>query len=162
MGGWRRYLELRLKARTGVSSGVVLWALIALVCGAITFVFLLATVFVWLATRYDPLVAALVLTGAFLSIAILALLLSLRTHRRVVEQAELALAAQKTAFSLDPKLLGVALQVTRDIGWRKVLLLLPVVIVGAGVGMRLIGRQREKDERGADDGDERPAFSRAA
>src|SRR5688572_20604827 len=120
MGGWRRYLELRLKAQIGLSSGVVVWALIALVCGTVTFTFLLVSAFIWLADRYDGLIAALVLAGLFLLTAIIAMLVSLRTHRRIIERAELALAAQKSAIALDPTLLGVMMQVSRGIGWRKV------------------------------------------
>jgi hypothetical protein len=146
MGGWRRYLELRLKAKTGLSSGVVLWALIALVCGTVTFAFLLVGAFVWLADRYDALIAALVLAGSFLLIAIIAMLVSLRTHRRIIERAELALVAQKGAIALDPTVLGVMMQVGRGIGWRKVVALAPVVVIAAGVGMHLLGRQKAGTE----------------
>ncbi len=161
MGGWRRYLELRLKAQIGLSSGVVIWALIALVCGTVTFTFLVVSAFIWLADRYDALIAALVMAGLFLLTAIIAMLVSLRTHRRIIERAELALAAQKSAIALDPTLLGVMMQVSRGIGWRKVAALIPVVIIAAGVGMQFLGRQRARGETGADD-DARTAFREAA
>jgi hypothetical protein len=161
MGGWRRYLELRLKAQTGLSSGVVIWALVALVGGTVTFIFLLVSAFIWLADRYDALIAALVLTGLFLLIAIIAMLVSLRTHRRIIERAELALAAQKSAIALDPTLLGLMMQVGRGIGWRKVMALVPVVIIAAGIGMQLLGRQGAKGETSADD-EGRNAFREAA
>jgi hypothetical protein len=161
MGGWRRYLELRLKARTGLSSTVVISALIALVCGIITFIFLLVTAFIWLADRYDGVIAALVMAGSFLLITIVALLLSLRTHRRIIEQAELALAAQKSALTLDPTLLGVMLQASRGIGLRKMAALVPVVLLAAGVGVQWLGRQRAKNEADAED-DGRTAFRPAA
>jgi uncharacterized membrane protein len=159
MGGLRRYLELRLKAQIGLSSGVVLWALIALVCAVVTFVFLLVSAFIWLADRYDGLIAALVLAGSFLLLAIVAMLVSLRTHRGIIERAELALAAQKGAISLDPSMLGLMMQVGRGIGWRKVIALLPVVIIAAGVGMQLLGRQKA---RGENHDDERTALRPAA
>jgi hypothetical protein len=151
MGGLRKYLQLRLKAQTGLSSGVVLGALIALLGAILTFLFLLVTAFIWLADHYDALTAALVLAGSFLLIAIVAMLVSLRTHRGIIERAELALAAQKSAISLDPTVLGLVMQVGRGIGWRKVMALVPVVIIAAGVGMQLLGRQKSRRENDSDD-----------
>ncbi len=63
MGGWRRYLELQAKAKTGLSSDLFVWALVAVVFGVVTFGFVLATAFIWLADRYEPLIAALALGG---------------------------------------------------------------------------------------------------
>ncbi len=35
MGGWRRYLELQAQAKTGLSSGLFVWALLAVVFGVL-------------------------------------------------------------------------------------------------------------------------------
>jgi hypothetical protein len=79
MGNWRRYLELQVQAKSGLSSALVIGGLLGMVSGAITFVFLLIAAFVWLAQRYDPLIAGLGLGALFLliTIAMLACLLSL-------------------------------------------------------------------------------------
>ena len=33
MGGWRKYLELQAQAKTGLSSGLFIWGLLAVVFG---------------------------------------------------------------------------------------------------------------------------------
>ena len=49
MSGWLHYLELQAKSRTGLSSGVVIWALVAVLAAAVTFGFLIFAAFIWLA-----------------------------------------------------------------------------------------------------------------
>ena len=58
MGGWRRYLELQAQAKTGLGSGLFIWALLAATFAILTAAFILLAVFIWLAERYDPLRAA--------------------------------------------------------------------------------------------------------
>lgn len=65
MGGWRRYLELQAQAKTGLSSGLFVWALLAVVFGVLTAGFVLLFAFIWLAERYSPLTAAIALAGLF-------------------------------------------------------------------------------------------------
>ena len=60
MGSWRRYLELQAQAKTGLSSGLFVWALLAGVFGVLTAGFVLLIAFIWLAERYSPLTAAIV------------------------------------------------------------------------------------------------------
>ena len=149
MGGWRRYLELKVQAKTGVSSGILIWAVLAVVCAIVAFTFILVTTFVWLSTRYDPLIAALALACAFLLSAIAALVCCLVLRRRTIERAELALAARRNAALLDPRLLAGAIQVSRAFGWRKVIPVIAVGVLAAGIGMQWIGRDKvdaETDE----------------
>ena len=141
MGGWRRYLELKVEAKTGLSSGLVVWALLAVAFGALTFAFILVTVFVWLSSRFGPLIAALALSGFFLLCAIVALVCCLVLRRRTIERAELALAARRRAALLDPKLLAGAIQVSRAFGWRKVVPVIAVGILAAGIGMQWFRRE---------------------
>jgi thiol:disulfide interchange protein len=94
MGGWRRYLELRAQAKTGLSSGLFVWALLAVVFGVLTAGFILLIAFIWLAERYGPLTAATVLASLFLVATIIAAICCLWSRRRTIEQAELALAAR--------------------------------------------------------------------
>jgi MFS family permease len=140
MGGWRRYLELRVEAKTGLSSGLVVGAILAVVCGTLTFGFILVTAFIWLSARYEPLVAALTLSGFFLLCAIVALVCCVVLRRRTIEHAELALAARRHAALLDPTLLAGAIQVSRAFGWRKIVPVIAVGILAAGIGMQWFGR----------------------
>ena len=142
MGGWRRYLELQAQAKTGLSSNLFVWALLAVVFGVLTAGFVLLIAFIWLAERYDPLTAAIALAGLFLLATIVAAISCLWSRRRTIEQAELALAARRPAIWLDPKALGGAIQAGRAVGWRKLVPLLAVGMLAAGVGMEWFGRER--------------------
>jgi hypothetical protein len=146
MGGWRRYLELQAKAKTGLSSALVTWAFLAVVCGAVTFGFTLVTAFVWLADSYGPLPAALALGGFFLLVTIIALVGGVWSHRRTITRAELALAARRNAPLLDPRLLPAALQLGRAIGARKLVPLIAIGILVVGVGMQWYGRHESVGE----------------
>ena len=142
MGGWRKYLELQLQAKSGLNSALVVGALIGLISAGVTFVFLLVAAFVWLARRFDPLVAGLVLGGIFLLITIFALGYALWSQRRTAQRARLALASRRSASWLDPKLLAGALEVSRAIGLRKMIPLLAIGVLAAGAAMQLGGRER--------------------
>ena len=160
MSGWRRYLELQAQAKTGLSSGLFVWALLAVVFGALTVAFVLLFAFVWLAELYGPLIAAIALAGLFLVATIFAAICCLWSRRRTIEQAELALAARRPAIWLDPKVLGGAIQVSRAVGWRKLVPLLAVGMLAAGVGMEWFGRERPAIESEEQNG--RRKLARAA
>jgi hypothetical protein len=63
VGGLRKYLQLQAQARSGLSSGLLVWGLLAIAFGTLTAVFILLIAFIWLAERYEPLIAASVLAG---------------------------------------------------------------------------------------------------
>jgi hypothetical protein len=86
-----------------------------------------------------------VLAGFFLLVTMLALFCSLRSRRRTIERAELALAARRQAAWYDPKLVAGAIQASRGVGWRRVLPLLALGILAASLGMERSGPQREGD-----------------
>src|SRR5215469_14975786 len=146
MGGWRRYLELQAQAKTGLSCGLFVWALLAIMFGVLTAGFVLLIAFIWLAQWYDPLTAAIALAGLFLLSTIIAAVCSLWSRRSTMEQAQLALTSRRNAIWLDPKVLGGAIQVSRAVGWRKLVPLLAVGMLAAGVGMEWFGRERPQIE----------------
>jgi hypothetical protein len=160
MGNLRKYLALQAQAKTGLSSGLFVWGLAALVCGILTAGFMLLLAFIWLAERYGPLIAAAILAGAFLLVTIVAIVCSLQSRRRTIERAQLALAARKPAVWLDPKLVAGAVQAGRAVGWRRFVPLLALGILAATVGMEWSGRS--KPQRGSDEQEGRREFARAA
>jgi hypothetical protein len=160
MGGWRRYLELQAQAKIGLSSSLFVWALLAVVFGVLTAGFVLLIAFIWLGERYSPLTAAITLAGLFLLATIVAAISCLWSRRRTIEQAELALAARRPTLWLDPKVLGGAIQVSRAVGWRKLVPLLAVGMLAAGVGMEWFGRERLAIKREEQNG--RRKLARAA
>ena len=145
MGGLRKYLQLQAQARSGLSSGLLVWGLVAIVFAILTAAFIVLIAFIWLAERYEPLIAASVLAGLFLLVTIVALFCSLWSRRRTIERAELALATRRQAAWYDPKLVAGAIQASRGVGWRRVLPLLALGIFAASLGMERSGRKREDD-----------------
>jgi hypothetical protein len=158
MGGLRKYLALQAQAKTGLSSGFFIFGLLAVVFGVLTAGFILLIAFIWLAERYEPLIAAAALAGFFLLVTLIALMFCLQSRRRTIERAELALAARSHAAWLDPKLLGGAIQASRAAGWRKLVPLLAVGLLAAGVGMEWFARDKTEGESDEQDRE----FARAA
>jgi hypothetical protein len=142
MSGWLRHFTLSAQARTGYSSQFVVWAVVAIVAAAIAIVFLLIAAFVWLADRYDPLIAGLILGGAFIALALIAVAAANITRRRNIARAERELAARRAAGAglLDPNVLAVAVQIGQAIGWRRLLSLAAAGILAAGLAREWYGR----------------------
>src|SRR5262249_52492805 len=122
--------------------------------------FVLLFAFPWLAARYSPPTGATALAALFLLATIIAAICCLWSRRRTIEQAELALTARRPAIWLDPKVLGGAIQASRAVGWRKLVPLLAVGMLAAGVGMEWFGRERPAIESEEQNG--RRRLARAA
>jgi hypothetical protein len=135
MGGLLRYLALNAQIRAGLSIHALIWAGVAVLCAALAFLLLLIAAFFWLADRYDPIKAGLVLGGLFVVIALVAALGSLIIRRRSITRAraELAQRQKVNAGWLDPKLLAAGLQMGQGIGWRRLGSLAVVALVAAAV-----------------------------
>jgi len=140
MSGWFRYLELMAKSRTGLGSGVLVGGLAAVAFAALALGFFIFAIFIELAERYDPLTAALVLGGLFLLMTIIALVYCLLSRRRTAANAKLELAAHP--LWLDPKVVGVGLQIGRAVGWHRVLPLTAVGLLSAGLAKEWLGRDK--------------------
>jgi hypothetical protein len=123
--GLVRHIKLTAKAKTGLSGAVVAFAFIAAICVVVAFVLLVVVGYVWLEQRYGALTASLVLFGFFLMLAILAAVASLIAHKRVAEQARLALEARGSWA--DPSMLAVGLQLGRAVGLRRIV---PLIAIG--------------------------------
>jgi hypothetical protein len=64
-------------------------------------------------------------------------------QRRNVEAAKLAIEAQHAARWLDPKYIGVGLQIGRAVGWQKLAPLVAVWILAAGVAWEWSDKPRQ-------------------
>jgi len=133
MSSLLRYLELQARAKTGLSSGVLVWAIVAVIAGATTFGLVVLAVFIWLADRYSPLTAVLILAGFFLLVTLIALVACKLAQGSNVREARVALAARSNAPWLDPKYLMVGMQVMRAVGWRRLVPLVGVALLAAGL-----------------------------
>ena len=149
--GWVRYLRLTARAKTGLSSGVVIFGVVATLALVVAVVFALFALFIWLAERYSPLTAALVLAGFFFLLAILAGIGALLAQRRTVAEARLALQARSNSSWLDPKLLPVGLQIARSIGLRRIVPLVAVGVLAAALAKEWFGSRQDDAEAAAED-----------
>jgi hypothetical protein len=140
ISGWLRHLELTIKSKTGFGSGVLVWGLTALLGGAATLGFFILAAFIALAARYGPLIAAFGLGSLFLLLTLIAGFGCVSSRRRTVAGAQLALEARSHAPWLDPKFVGVGLQIGRAIGWRRLVPLAAVGVLAAGLAKEWFGR----------------------
>jgi hypothetical protein len=140
ISGWLRHLELTLKSKSGLGSSVFIWGLIALLGGAVTLGFFIFAAFIALAGRFGPLTAAAALGALFLLLTLLAVLGCVSSRRRTIAGAQLALEARSHAPWLDPKFVGLGLQIGRAIGWRRLVPLAAAGVLVAGLAKEWYGR----------------------
>jgi hypothetical protein len=127
--GWMHEITLVVQARSGLTAGLFIALGIAALAALTAFAFLTVAGYDWFATQFGSVFAALLMTGIFLLIAVIALVSAFAARSSAKQRAILERAAHARAGSwlLDPKMLGVAVQVGRSLGWQR---LLPVVLLG--------------------------------
>ena len=129
---WMHDIALSVRAKSGVTLLLFVWFAtvgLALLCG---FAFLCVAAYAWLLPQLGAVFAALAMTGVFLLIALIAATAAAVSRRSVrqraiLERAARAQASASTSWLLDPKLLGVAVQAGRSLGWQRII---PVVLLG--------------------------------
>jgi hypothetical protein len=143
-------LRLRAEARTGFSSAVAVFALIAVIAGLVAFVFFVFAGFIWLAERYSPLTAALIMAASFVLVAILCALGAMLAQRRTSERAKRALALRSQSPFFDPATLGIVLQLGRTIGLRRIAPLAAAGFLAAALAKEWF-RDRPADDKAAEE-----------
>lgn len=127
--GWMHDITLAVQARAGVTVGLFV-ALGILVLAALTaFAFLCVAGYDWFATQFGSVFGALIMTGIFLLIAVIAAASAMAARSGAKRRAILERAAHSHSGSwlLDPKILSAAVSVGRSLGWQR---LLPVALLG--------------------------------
>jgi hypothetical protein len=124
-----REITLSIQARSGLSPAVVVWTAVIAVAALAAFVFLCVAGYAWLSLRFDSIFAGLIMAGIFIVLALVAALISALIRRRVRERAILARAAKahSSSWLLDPKIVGIAVEAGRTIGWQRIV---PVAMLG--------------------------------
>ncbi len=121
---WMHDVALGIQARSGLTAGFFVWLAIMLFAALTAFAFLCVAAYDWLSLQWGAVYAALAMAGIFILIALIGALVSAISRRRARERAILERAARAHAASswlLDPKILGVALQAGRSIGWQRII-----------------------------------------
>jgi Ca2+/Na+ antiporter len=127
---WLHDFTLAIQARSGVTSGLFIWIAVIAVASVTAFAFLCVAAYAWLAWELGNVIAGLVLAGVFIVIAVIGGVVCTSARRRARERAILERAARAHASSswlLDPKILGVAVQAGRAVGWQRIV---PIALLG--------------------------------
>ena len=129
--GLLRDAMVTVRAKTGLTGTVVACAAIVAVCAAAAIIFLCYAAFLSLAQTYDALTASLVLGCGFFVACLIAVIAMMAARRQAVAQARAE--AARHAWWADPKFVGIALEVGRAIGWRKIVPIALVGLIAAGL-----------------------------
>ena len=122
-------IVLWVQSRTGLSGGFLISLAVAGGAALLTFVFLCVTGYAWLSIQLGPVFGGLAMAGLFLLIAVIGAAASALSRRQTRQRAivERAARAQGTRVLIDPKVLSVAMQAGRALGWQR---LIPLALLG--------------------------------
>jgi len=125
----QRTLSLWLREKTGLTANVLILLCIAGVTMVGAFTFLCVSGYAWAAAQLGPVFGGLATAGVFLAIAAFCLVAAGWSRSRARRRATLERAARRRNASalLDPKLLRVAMEAGRSIGWQR---LIPLALLG--------------------------------
>src|SRR3974390_3551580 len=140
-----REITLLIQARSGLSTSVGVSAVVIMAALLVAFAFLCVAAYAWLMVQFGIVFAGLIMAGVFAVIAIIAAIVCAAARRRAREQAILARAARahSPSWLFDPKVLGVAVEAGRSIGWQRIV---PVALL-AFLPAQWAREYRDKSER---------------
>jgi len=148
--GFMRDITLAIQARSGITPAFPIWLAIIFLAALTAFAFLCVAAYDWISLQVGVIYAALILAGFFLLVALIGALVSSAIRRRAKERAMLERAARAQAASswlLDPKILGVAMQAGKSLGWERIV---PIVVLGF-IAAQWLGSRRHDNKDGTDD-----------
>jgi hypothetical protein len=137
---------LWVQAKTGLSSGFVISLAVAGIVALLAFIFLCVTGYVWLSIELGPVFGGLAMAGVFLLIGVLSAAASALARDRTRHQAivERAARAQGARALIDPKVLSIAMQAGRALGWQR---LIPLALLGFLAAQWVQEARRQEDRR---------------
>src|SRR5947209_19361128 len=136
----------RAKIRLAIS-GTACYA-IAGVAGAIAFAFALAALYSWLAQLFSPIIACLIIAGAFLVIAIIPILIYGAKQRAEEKRVAEAVAKARATQWISPSTVSLGLQAARVLARNRGLAAAGVgaLVVGWRISQMMPGERDNEDE----------------
>jgi hypothetical protein len=118
-----------IQSRTGLSVGFLISLAVAGCAALVAFIFFCVTGYAWLSIQLGPVFAGLAMAGVFLLIAVVGAAASALARDRTRQRAilERAARAQGATALIDPRVLSVAVQAGRALGWQR---LIPLALLG--------------------------------
>ena len=145
--GWMHDITLAIQARSGASAALFVWMAIIAFASLSAFVFLCVAAYDWLSLQLGGVLAGLIMAGIFVLIAAIGAIFSAFARRRARERAILERAARARASSswlLDPKIVTVAVEAGRALGWQRIL---PVALLGLMAAQWTREHRAHREER---------------
>jgi hypothetical protein len=129
----KRELILFIQAKTGATFSLVVWFGLVALAAPTAFAFLCVALYDWVALQLNNVFAGLIVAGFFMAVAAIGVVAAMMARRNARNRAILERAARAQAPSrlLDPKIIGLALQAGRRIGWQRVLPIALLALVTA-------------------------------
>jgi hypothetical protein len=130
---WKHDLVLFIQARTGATPSIFICVGVVMLASLTAFAFLCVALYDWMALQLDDVLAGLIVAGFFIAVAAIGALAAMIARRRARTRAILERAARAQAPSrlFDPKIVGIALQVGRTLGWQRILPIAVLALVTA-------------------------------
>jgi hypothetical protein len=128
--GWLHDITLSVQARSGLTPAFLVWVAIIVIALLTAFAFLCVAGYAWLSLQLGAIFAGLAMAGIFLLIALIGAIVGAVSRRRAKARAILERAARahgSSSWLLDPKILGIAMQAGRTLGWQRIV---PVAVLG--------------------------------
>jgi uncharacterized membrane protein len=140
-------MVLAVQTRTGITTSFIAWLIVVALAALTAFAFLCVAAYDWLSLQMSSVYAGLVMAAVFVLIAVIGLVICLLARRQARERAILERAARAHAPSwlLDPKILGIAMQAGRTLGWERII---PVALLGLLAAQWARGRKSDDSEAG--------------
>jgi hypothetical protein len=125
----QNHIVLWIQSRTGLSGGLLISLVVAGCAALLAFIFLCVAAYAWLSIQLGPVFGGLAMAGVFLLIAVVGAVASALARDRSRQRAilERAARAQGVTALIDPRVLSVAMQTGRALGWQR---LIPLVLLG--------------------------------
>ena len=145
---WIRDIILIIQARSGASPAMFVWDAVIVVASLTAFIFLCVALYLWLSLELGAVIASLVVAGIFVAIAVVGAIICSLVRRRVRRRAivERAALSKSPSSLLDPKILAIALQAGRALGWQRIV---PIVLLGFMASQWTREHRENRDEGSA-------------
>jgi hypothetical protein len=126
----QQHIVLWVQAKTGLTAGFFAWLALTGGAAGMLFIFLCVTGYVWLAIQMGAVFGGLAMAGIFLLIAVIGTAACTLSRRRTRQRSTLDRAARTQGMAarlIDLRLLNVAMEAGRALGWQRIV---PVALLG--------------------------------
>jgi hypothetical protein len=139
-------VTLAVQARSGLTGSLIVWLALIALASLTAFAFLCVAAYAWLVLQLGTVFAGLAMAGIFILIALIGAIFFAVSRRRAKERAilERAARAHGSSWLFDPRILGVAVQAGRALGWERII---PVALLGLlAAQWARAGREHKSDD----------------